>query len=347
MNETLKGLFDLDILEESTESDDIMDTNIDDEPITESSTDPAGPTIETEDLAKETGIPIPGGLKEDPSATKVPGTNPAIPGGDSEKPTATPVPGTNPSIPSSTNIDAKTYNEILDRLQKSYKEQVEIVEMMRAVRPVDMTVEQLQESYNDDIVSDALYEAYTNGPMFEAVDRSDKDKVKSISKEISSKISDKLPDNAKFVKPSRILRFLFEPGFYFLTLSNIQLVQSIIKARLWQIPGLVYAKNEGGIKTLLSTLNKELSEDLGDYKLLASEVNPGLIDLLKGSGIGNTYILIIDKKVPEELKKISSPSIVPKDSEIKEIKDKKNVKTESVELSMVEGEVIDASDIIV
>lgn len=138
----MNGLFDLDILfDESTNMDDIMNLEINLEDAEFGTSNPA--TNPTKDIDKnatgahDLNIPVPGGLKEQPSAKPYDQNSISVPGGDSETPRSKPHDASSISVPSGTTLSSATYNDALSRLQKSYKESIELLDMLKNVKVVD------------------------------------------------------------------------------------------------------------------------------------------------------------------------------------------------------------------
>lgn len=222
---------------------------------------------------------------------------PSVPGGLSEKPTAKPYDETSIPIPSSTTIDADTYNKIIGTLKSSFKEAVNLMDYLENTKVVERTPEQLQEDY----MAEAMLQAYEDGPLFEAVDRSDKKEVKAIVRKVRDDVKSSLSAKGfKFYKPNIIARMLLDGK------SGKSNKIMIFKSRLWQILGIALVE-EGNINEVVSKLNKELAEDLGDYKVLQIQVPKSYMDIFRTKfgwkNVKKSFLLVVDKKIPGELKK--------------------------------------------
>ncbi len=219
----------------------------------------------------------------------------SIPGGLSETPKAKPYDAASISIPASKEITPAEYQQAINMLAKSYKESAAILEQLGAVDVVNITLENKQEEFAESAIDNAIMEAYDNGPIFESVNRSDKKEIKKIVSELRNKISDKLDDmDIKFHQPRILVRYLRG---------------TIWTTYLWQVIGCCYVEN-GNISTVVKALNNEFNDSLGEYKILPVKVISTIVDLFKNKfGFKNnkkTFFLLVDKKIPAELKNQNS-----------------------------------------
>ena len=223
-------------------------------------------------------------------------SNPGLPGNkDNYDETAIPHGGK--------EITADDYNQAIASLQKTFKEAAEVTEMLAGLTVVPQTPDSIQTEYTEGYIAEAIYESFMTGPIYEAVQRKDKDDVKDLVQDIISGLARKIrkAGNVKYVKPSNIMRFLFDPA------GIPHLFYQAWTKRLWQIVGLIYIE-EGNVEEVISTLNSEYADKLGDYKFLASKCkSPALIDMfrlkLHWKNVQECYTLVIDKKLPSEFKK--------------------------------------------
>ena len=193
------------------------------------------------------------------------------------------------------------------------------------------TTADLQREFTENAIAEAQYESMISGPMFEAVDRSDKKLIKSIIKNIRGKVADFADkDNVVFYKPAVFLRTFF---------NHIDDDINMTTIYLWQVLGGIILE-EGNIQDYVKRLTEEFAEELGDYKILAVRVHPTTADNIrnKGKNLRKVFFLLIDKKLNSEIKnaiaKLETKSDEKDDKNCKDkskCKNKKNeVVTESV-----------------
>lgn len=304
-----KGLFNLEGYD-SMGDEDILKVNIN-EAGEFGSQDPAtNPTVDFDSnatSAKENNVSIPGGLKESPNAKPAGGeVSIAVPGGNGETPSSKPYDNSSVSIPSKTTLTADQYNQAISNLKKSFKEAVEVLDMMEGATVVEKTTEQLQREYTESVLEKAMLEAYEDGPIFEKVSRGDKDEVKEIVRNIRKKIKKQLKgEKVNFYEPHVILRILSAPVPVVGQFQAASGIQQIWTNRLWQVLGIVNAE-EGNIKELVAKLNTAFKDELGDYKILESKTIQTLYDIFKNKlnwkNRNEAFFLIVDKKLPSDLK---------------------------------------------
>lgn len=263
--------------------------------------------------------------------------NVTIPGGTSPHPEIDQRPKS-----SKTEITADVYNNVIGTLQKSFKEMADIVGTLQgAVIVQESTEERIdreQAEYTENAIGQALLEAFENGPIFEAVDRSDKKEVKSIVSKIRGSIASKLKEeDVSYYKPNIAARIIFSAlpaGVELAGKAALGKLQPSIgggvsvtdaaetgvkaganaisvfwKERLWQILGVCHLES-GNISGVVKMLNEEYKDDLGSYKILAAKTNATIHDLFKTKfgwkNHKNTYFLLVDKKLPAELKEFQT-----------------------------------------
>lgn len=292
----MNGLFNLEKIE-SMGDDDVMSMNINESTAEFDSKEPDVNHPEEhfdKDAtgAKETNIPVPGGDKETSSAKPDDAASVTVPGGDSETPKAKPVDAASIPVPTKVTLTSDQYNSALADLKKSFKEAVEIIEILESASIVETSINDQQTEF----VENAVLEAMESGPMFEAVKRDDKDAVKEIVKKLRPEIADYLHDEkVKFYKPSKLAS---------LFINQSRLVIQLFNERLWQNVGVVIIDDAADI---VKKLNDKFAEELGDYKIVFYHTPASIVDLFKTKfglkNFKNTYMLLIDKKFPSDLKK--------------------------------------------
>lgn len=310
------GLFNLENFDNMAD-DDIMTMNINEEaefanhdPDTNRPEDHFEPDATSN---KPANVSVPGGLKEAPNAKPADAHEVPVPGGLSETPSAKPHDAASVSIPSKVTLTADDYNKALARLKQSFKEGVEILEMLESVDVVDMTIEEQQNEF----VETAILQAMESGPIFEAVKRDDKENVKKIVNDIRNDIyKDIKADGYKVYKPSKV-------ASVFINLDRT--IGQIWSTRLWQNLGVVLCER-ANIDDLTKRLTEKYSEQLDGYKIIAIRCNDSIVDVFRNKfnwkNVKHAYFLVVDKKVPSELKKLANAN--PEKSEDK--KDEKEDK---------------------
>lgn len=299
-----KGLFNLEGIDAMTE-DSILSININEAGAEFGSNSPAtNPTVTFDSNAtgsKDTTVAVPGGDKETPTAKPYDSSSVTIPGGDGETPHAKPYDANSVSIPAKTTLTADTYNSTMTALKKSFQEAVEILSVLENAKVVEKSEEELQKEYTESVLENALLEAYENGPIFEAVDRSDKKEVKKIVGSLRSKVASFLKENKiSFYKPQLVIRALLAPN---------AAIDQIWSNRLWQVLGIVNAE-PGVVKDLADKLTAEYKDILGDYKIIPAKAIATLTDVFRTKfnwkNRNGAYFLIVDKKLPSDLKAAQS-----------------------------------------
>lgn len=311
----INDLFDLDPLKEAKE--DVLDLNVN-----ESSDDEFAykcPSNHPEehfdaDNSGNKEQPVPGGDKEKPNAKPADGEfGPTPPGGDTERPTAKPADGEfGPTLNLNDEIlDSETYNNAIDQLKSSFKEAYGILDMISKAQVVTESVEEKQERYNLEV----LEEAYMSGPIYESVDRSDKEAVKKATVAIKKNIKQACNDlGLKFRESKLLLNAVggvalsaaapFITGLSGATITG-KAIGTAISNRLWQIIGTVYVE-EGNADEVGKKLTEKFKSELGDYKILPVKMQPDVVDLFKGKlawkNNKGVYLLVVDKKLPDEIK---------------------------------------------
>lgn len=116
----------------------------------------------------DVSVPVPGGLKE------------SAPG----QPADQTIP-----VPAKKDITADAYNTALANLKKSFKEAVEVMEMLENVVVVEKTTEQRQDEFTENAIVEAYITSLEDGPMFEKVDKANKNEVKALVRKLRPKIA--------------------------------------------------------------------------------------------------------------------------------------------------------------
>lgn len=232
-------------------------------------------------------VPIPGGNGEKPKEEYKDGyTNPSVPSGSHDNQPA----GINPKA-SSTTITADAYNQIIKTFQGSYKEMGEILEFLGNVTIINESTEEVQDNYTDLMVEQAILESYISGPIFEAVNRTDKAGVKDVLDAIWGKMKDEPNDKYRLVmfKPSGVGGFLTDifvkPGWK--AMRN----NSAFKVKSWQMCGIFFVKSGEDASSALTYYNGKFKEELGTYVFNLMDVSDYTIGRVENEVC---YILIVD-----------------------------------------------------
>lgn len=316
-------------------------------------------TADVSNGVKDATVTVPGGTGETPSTKPKDGKEIPVPGGDKEAPSANPYDKASITIPSSVTMTDAQWKEMLNGLQKSFKEGVELLQILSEATVIHKTEEELQNEYTESMVEnaigEAILEAYENGPIFEAVKRSDKSSVKSITKSLRGKVPADLKEKGiSFYKPSVLARIL--GGAAGVTLGTIgtaaatavtatghplagaaigaasvaggaistanapAALQQIWSTRLWQVIGICHMET-GNINEVTSMLTEKYKDELGEYKILSVKAIPAILDILKTKfGWKNSkkaYFLLVDKTIPKDIKEFQ-------DTFEKAVKEKEN-----------------------
>ena len=310
----MNGLFNLTNLE-SMNDDDIMGLNINESAEFDNKT----PDVNHPEVPFETGgasghqTTVPG-VKETPSAKPHDNASISVPGGLKENPSSKPADAKSVPVPSRVTLTSDEYNSAISALKKSFKEGYEIMELLENANVINESLQDKQDAYIESVMGDQLLAAYEDGPVFEAVDRADKNDVKSLVKKLRGtmpELSKKY--NVKFKPPKTFLRLLLNVSA---TMSSTETSKYHVAdnvswwtTRFWQVLGVVYADNVD-IKTVVEGMNEDLKDQLGDYRVLYSMSFKGLYDLWNTKfgwkNRNRVYFLIVDKKLPKELKELQS-----------------------------------------
>ena len=259
------------------------------------------------------------------------GTNVNIPGGLKEQPTKDGI-----------VMTSKEYDEMMKKYQASFKECCEFMGMLNNVTVSDDNSDAVR---LENAMYDAIFDMYDSGPVFEAVKREDKKEVKKIVTSLRPKIEEFFEDNEySFRKPNIVLRTILAAigagalpvvtsalaaipaaaitglgtsGVFAAASLNvgkglgtggIAAVKTFWGERLWQIVGVVNVE-DGNVRDVQKLLNDKFADELGGYKVLFSSHAPNLIDIIINKfGWKNrrsTYFVLIDKKLPAELKQFN------------------------------------------
>ena len=359
----MNGLFNLDdLFDESTDMDELMnlEINMEDAEFKEknSATNPTMDIDKDATGAHDINIPIPGGLKETPSAKPKDEQSIPIPGGLSETPTSKPKDAMSISVPGGTVLNSSVYNDALTNLQKSFKESIEVIEMMKQVQIYD-------ESYDD-----LFIESITDDDKYEVSDiaKSLKMGIKKFEKDL----------DFEFVPYSSIFSLFKAKGAGSGIIGSLKRMFNYHK---FQIVGCVCITNKDKtanrstitvdhkqFNSILKALNSKFKDELGEYNLygdpLFSEDFLGVA--LTSKYHDKSYLIYIDRKskniISENLKsfrdklskdvKKGSPKTesVKNENECEECNDKekkKDKKCEDKEECVKEAYELDLDDMIV
>lgn len=287
-----RGLFNLKNID-SMGDDDIVSLNINESGEFDNKT----PDVNHPEVPFETGgasghqTTVPG-VKETPSAKPHDNASVSVPGGVKETPSSKPEDVKSIPVPSKVTLTSDEYNDALAALKKSFKEGYEIMEMLENVNVIDHNINDEQNEF----VENAILVAMESGPMFEAVTRDDKDKVKEIVSKLRPEVYDYLhSEKVKFYKPSKLASAL---------INQNRLLTQLINERLWQNLGVMIVDDH---EEMVKKLNEKFKDELGDYKIVHYQTSASIVDLfrvkLNIKNFKNTYMLLVDKKFPSDLKK--------------------------------------------
>lgn len=249
-------------------------------------------------------IPVPGGDSETPTAKPYDAAEVPVPGGDKETPNAKPYDVA--EVPDSSNIliDEDEYNKAIEALKKSFTEGANILDMLQKSKIQHKTVQTRQNEYVESAMDDAYFEAMCSGPIFEAVERADKEEVKALVEDIREDVI-KFVNKQKFkmYKPNTIGRLI--SGLLLSPLDLVAAIAQIWNNRLWQVVGVVLV-DEGNVGNLKKVINDEFKEKLGVYNIIMNPAPLAFLDVFRTRfNWKNSYkpfFVIIDKRMPAEIK---------------------------------------------
>ncbi len=229
------------------------------------------------------------------------------------------------------DIDADTYNNAIDRLQQTFKEAVETMDMLRNV---NIVTESKNSDYDamEQYMESAMYD-YCVGPLFEKVSVSDKNEIKKIVDNIKSDVVKFIEDQKfKVREPHRYLKTLSSLIPYvgiFFAAAMAQGWAMIWQTRAFQEIGLVNISKTDA-EAVLKALNEKFATELGDYKIIAYEVPPTLRDVFRNKfgwkNQDSVYLFMVDKKIPAEIEKATEDvekELIKANKAAKEEKEKK------------------------
>lgn len=300
---------------ENLKDDDILNTSI-----TESSefVNDGNATNNVDTGTPDATVSIPGGDKETPTAKPEGGEQSVpIPGGDKEAPNSKPHDAASISIPSKATLTEEERNEYLKQVQRSFQEGIEVINMITEATIVSKTIEDKQIDFMESAIDEAVLNSLDNGPVFEAVDRSDKNDVKKIVTALRKKMPEEFKENGMKFYTVKIMASVIKNVIFgavggavtnAITGGIAGGVGTFFTKRFWQILGLCYMES-GNIKDLVDRLNEKYKEELGEYKILQSKAGMGIVSLFRvkfnWKNEKRAWILLIDKKLPDELKELN------------------------------------------
>lgn len=240
---------------------------------------------------------------------------------------------TGPSIPKGTEITVEDWQASMRALQQSFKEGIELMQMLESCRIVDKTPGQRQQEYMENAMFEAMFAAYEDGPLFEAVKASDKDDIKKLVRALRPKLKNELKGNGLYFYDAKASTrtlsaaltaaaslgvtaagYAVGPVAGALTgaiadsatgSSVASLFQQLWTTRLWQVLGIVHIE-EGNITSVMNDLNEKYKDELGEYKIIHATAYPTIVDAFKSKfnwkNTKNSYFLLVDKKLPKEVK---------------------------------------------
>jgi hypothetical protein len=180
---------------------------------------------------------------------------------------------------------------------------------------------ELQNEYTENAIDEAIYNSYCNGPIFEAVEHSDKEEIKKIIETLRPKVEKfASSDNIKFYKPYKIIRLIFNSGttavgivggtigtdIYDVAGNTTERGSNWWNTRFWQVLGAICIET-ANVAEYTKKMSEKFASDLGEYKIIAVRMPETLFDLFRvkfnWKNMRRSYFLLIDKKVPSDIKK--------------------------------------------
>ena len=135
------------------------------------------------------------------------------------------------SVPNDVKLDVDTYNQALDALKKSFKEGVEVLDMLQKFTiDSDFISESTfteQEEYTDEAITEAVFNSYLEGPIFEAVNRSDKKPIKAITNKCRNHVESVLVDKGfYYCKARRIFPLIMSSVHFGTVIKDVNLLRN-------------------------------------------------------------------------------------------------------------------------
>lgn len=194
-------------------------------------------------------------------------------------------------VPSKVTLSSDQYNAALNSLKKSFKEGYEIMEMLE-----NASIGESIHDKQNEFIENAILDAMESGPLFESLKRDDKSDVKEIVKKLRPEIYDYLKsEKIKFYKPSKLVSLFINPP---------RLINQLFNERLWQNLGVMVTDD---VDTMIKKLNNKFKSELGDYKIVYYRTPASIVDIFRVKfnfkNFKDTYMLLVDKKFPSDLKK--------------------------------------------
>lgn len=232
-------------------------------------------------INEDVSVSVPGGLKEEPVRSN--GKEESV------------------SVPATTTLTDKQYKDALSALQKSFKEGYEIMEALANATVVHESIEQKQDEFVENAIEQAILEAYLTGPIFEAVNRTDKKDISDIIKDIRNNIVKEVnKESLDFFDLNWWMKLKAKLGF-----------RNFGQHFLWQFIGIIEIEPQN-VSDFCKNLTDKFKDKLGEYKILSYQCI-GFTQLfafknLKSKLAGDTkntrvsYVLFIDRKMQSELK---------------------------------------------
>lgn len=232
-------------------------------------------------INEDVSVSVPGGLKEEPVRSN--GKEESVP------------------VPASTTLTDKQYKDAISALQKSFKEGYEIMEALANATVVHEDIDQKQDEFVENAIEQAILEAYLTGPIFEAVNRTDKKDISDIIKDIRNDIVKEVnKESLDFFDLNWWMKLKAKLGF-----------RNFGQHFLWQFIGIIEIEPQN-VSDFCKNLTDKFKDKLGEYKILSYQCI-GFTQLfafknLKSKLAGDTkntrlsYVLFIDRKMQSELK---------------------------------------------
>ena len=253
-------------------------------------------------INEDVSVSVPGGLKEEPVRSN--GKEESVP------------------VPASTTLTDRQYKDAISALQKSFKEGYEIMEALANATVVHEDIDQKQDEFVESAIEQAILESYLNGPIFEAVHRTDKSDIRDIIKDISKGVIKEInKESLDFFELNWWLKLKSKLGF-----------RNFGQHFLWQFIGIFEIEPQNA-SDFCKELTEKFKDKLGEYKILCYQC-VGFTKLLRFKNLksklaGDTkntrvsYVLFIDRKMESELKKELDSLNKEIESKLKEEKEDK------------------------
>ena len=180
-------------------------------------------------------------------------------------------------VPSSKEIPLDVYNQAITALKKSFKEAMDVCGWLENTKPVEVTTDQLQEEYAEQVI----WDSYCDGPYFEAVKDPNKSKIKKVAKVLRGHVAKMFAQFTKADgerdKDGNVRDPRTKDNKYGLTVHGIGSEKLIsdknVQLKAWQLVGAVLLGKKDTESAAAKYYTGKFKEDLGDLVLKVHKIS--------------------------------------------------------------------------